>query len=63
VIAGGLCLFYYSPATTFMLGKAPGIAQPDDTPLVWTLLFLSVIMLQAEFFQRRPSLHKSVSQV
>jgi hypothetical protein len=24
VIAGGLCLFYYSPATAFMLGKAPG---------------------------------------
>ncbi|AFM27423.1 hypothetical protein [Desulfomonile tiedjei] len=55
-IAGGLCiyLFYYSSATTFLLGKVPGIAQPDDTPLVWTLLYLTVIMIQADFFQYWP---------
>lgn len=56
VIIGGylIRLFYYSAASTYVLGKVPGIAQPDDTPLVWTILFLSVIMIQAEFFDRWP---------
>jgi hypothetical protein len=54
--AGGaiLYLFYYSPASTALLGKVPGIAQPDDTPLVWTMLFLSVVMIQADFFEGWP---------
>jgi hypothetical protein len=52
---GGLFyLFYYSPASTMLLGKVPGIAQPEDTPLVWTLLFLSVVMIQADFFRGWP---------
>lgn len=56
VIVGGLLirLFYYSAASTYVLGKVPGIAQPDDTPLVWTILFLSVVMIQAEFFSGWP---------
>ncbi len=56
VIAGGCLIrvFYYSAASTLVLGKVPGIANPDDTPLVWTILFLSVIMIQAEFFNRWP---------
>lgn len=51
-MAGGLLIywFYYSAASTFVLGKVPGIGQPDDTPLVWTILFLAIIMMQAEFF-------------
>lgn len=55
-MAGGLAIywFYYSPATTYLLGKVPGIAQPDDTPLVWTLLYLCVIMIQADLFQNWP---------
>jgi hypothetical protein len=54
-VGGGLFyLFYYSPASTMLLGKVPGIAQPEDTPLVWTLLFLSVVMIQAEFFRGWP---------
>jgi amino acid transporter, AAT family len=55
-IAGGmLCYwFYYSPLATFFLAKVPGIAQPGDTSLVWTILFLSVIMVQAEFFEGWP---------
>lgn len=54
--AGGavLYLFYYSSASTLLLGKVPGIAQPDDTPLVWTMLFLSVVMVQADFFEGWP---------
>jgi hypothetical protein len=58
---GGMAIyyFYYSPASTVLLGKVPGIAQPDDTPLVWTMLFLLVVMVQAEFFGgwplKRPS--------
>ncbi len=55
-MAGGLLiyLFYYSPASTFFLAKVPGVAQPDDKPLVWTLLFLSIILVQSEFFDGWP---------
>lgn len=47
---GALNLFYYSSAATRMLGKVPGVAQPEDTPLVWTLLFLSVVLVQRDLF-------------
>ncbi|MFH0821447.1 MAG: hypothetical protein V2B18_01760 [Pseudomonadota bacterium] len=58
-LGGGLIYwFYYSPAATYILGKVPGIAQPDDTPLVWTLLFLSVIMVHADFFGGIPLYRK-----
>jgi hypothetical protein len=55
-IAGGLLFyaFYYSPLATFFLAKVPGVAQPGDTPLVWILLFLSIIMIQSEFFAGWP---------
>jgi AAT family amino acid transporter len=46
--------FYYSPLGTFFLGKVPGIAQPGDTPLVWTILFLSIVMVHTEFFEGWP---------
>jgi amino acid transporter, AAT family len=56
VLVGAIVIrwFYYSAASTLVLGKVPGIAQPDDTPLVWTILFLSVIMVHADFFESRP---------
>ena len=56
VIVGGMFfhLFYYSSATVFFLGKVPGIAQPDDTPLVWTILFLSIIVIHSDFFEGWP---------
>jgi len=55
-VAGGMLFywFYYSPLATFFLAKVPGIAQPGDTSLVWTILFLSVIMVQADFFEGWP---------
>ena len=55
-IAGGLLFyaFYYSPLATFFLAKVPGFGQPDDTPLVWILLFLSIIMIQSDFFEGWP---------
>ncbi|MBW2468146.1 MAG: hypothetical protein JRE62_02540 [Deltaproteobacteria bacterium] len=55
-IAGGLLFyaFYYSPLATFFLAKVPGVAQPGDTPLAWILLFLSIIMIQSEFFAGWP---------
>jgi hypothetical protein len=55
-VGGGMLFywFYYSPLATFFLAKVPGIAQPGDTPLVWTILFLSVIMVQADFFEGWP---------
>jgi len=52
--------FYYSPLTTFFLARVQGFAQPDDKSLVWTLLFLSIIMIQWEFFEGWP-LKKSKS--
>ncbi len=54
VIAGVIYVFYYSPLSTLILGKVPGIAQPDDTPLVWTMLFLTVILVHTEFFRLWP---------
>jgi hypothetical protein len=48
--AAALYLFYYSPAATRLLGKVPGIAQPEDTSLVWTLLFLAVVLVQRDLF-------------
>ena len=41
--------FYYSNLSVWLLGKVPGVAQPDDTPLVWTMLFLSVVIVHAQF--------------
>lgn len=60
---GGLVLhcFYYSRLTTILLGKVQGMAQPDDTPLVWTLLFLSIILIQVYFFEGWPLSKKKVS--
>ncbi|MFY9941795.1 MAG: hypothetical protein WAK57_06440 [Desulfobacterales bacterium] len=52
--AGALYGFYYSPLATFFLAKVPGVAQPGDTPLVWTIIFLSVIMIQADFMKGWP---------
>jgi len=55
-VAGGLLIywFYYSSLTSFFLGKVEGWAQPDDKPLVWTLLFLAVVLIQAQFFHNWP---------
>jgi hypothetical protein len=55
-MGGGLLFywFYYSPLATFFLAKVPGFAQPGDTPLVWILLFLSIIMIQRDFFSGWP---------
>jgi AAT family amino acid transporter len=55
-IAGGIMFyaFYYSPLATIVLAKVPGVAQPGDTPLVWTFLFVSMIMLHTKFFRTWP---------
>lgn len=49
-----LYLFYYSNLSTLLLGKVPGVGQPEDTPLVWTLLFIGVVLIQSEFFRGWP---------
>ena len=56
VIVGGFLIhwFYYSSVSTYVLGKVPGFGQPDDTPLVWTILFLAIVMMQSEFFGGLP---------
>ncbi len=61
--AGGVLIrwFYYSSAASFILGKVPGIAQPDDTSLVWTILFLSVVLIQANFFGNWPLQRKTTT--
>ena len=62
-VAGGLLTywFYYSPLAVVVLGKVPGRAQPDDQPLVWTLLFLAVLLMQVQFFHNWP-LRRAESQ-
>ena len=59
--AGGMLIywFYYSSLATFFLAKVVGFAQPGDTPLVWMLLFLSIILIQSEFFNGWPLRKKS----
>ena len=59
--AGGMLIywFYYSPLATFFLARVEGFAQPDDKPLVWTLLFLSIVLIQSEFFNGWPLRKKS----
>ena len=59
--AGGLLIywFYYSPLTKFFLGKVEGWGQPDDKPLVWTMLFLAVVLIQGEFFHNWPLRRKT----
>jgi hypothetical protein len=49
-----LHVFYYSDVATRLLGKVPGMAQPEDTPLVFTLLFLAVVLVQRDLFERWP---------
>jgi hypothetical protein len=53
--------FYFSPLSTVVLAKVEGFAQPGDTPLVWLLLFLSIILIQSEFFDGWPIKHKERS--
>lgn len=55
-VGGGLLIywFYYSPASKVVLGKLEGWGQPDDQPLIWILLFLSVVMIQGSFFAGWP---------
>jgi AAT family amino acid transporter len=55
-VAGGMLLywFYFSSLATFFLAKVSGFAQPGDTPLVFTLLFLSVVLVHRDFFFRWP---------
>ncbi|MFO7667698.1 MAG: hypothetical protein R6V76_13835 [Desulfobacterales bacterium] len=60
-IAGGMLFyaFYYSSLATLVLAKVPGFAQPGDTPLVWIFLFLSVIIIQMDFFEGWPLSRRS----
>jgi hypothetical protein len=51
--------FYFSPLATFFLAKVEGFAQPGDTPLVWALLFLSIVLIQSEFFEGWPLKRKN----
>ncbi len=50
----GLHLLYYAPIGDRLLGKVRGFAQPEDTPLVWTLLVLALVLAQRDFFARWP---------
>ncbi len=54
LLGAAFYFFYYSDLSTLLLGKVPGLAQPEDTPLAWTMLFLSVVLIQAEFFAGWP---------
>ncbi|MFW6053133.1 MAG: hypothetical protein ACOC8I_04420 [Desulfosalsimonas sp.] len=55
-VVGGMLIywFYFSPLAVFFLARVEGFAQPDDKPLVWVLLFLGIILVHNEFFDRWP---------
>lgn len=53
VIALLIMWFYYAAGPIF-LGTVPGIAQPEDTPLCWTFLMLSIVMMHRYFFSGYP---------
>jgi hypothetical protein len=53
-VTAALHAFYYSEAATWLFGKVPGIGQPEDSPLVWSLLFLAVILVQRDLFDGWP---------
>jgi amino acid transporter, AAT family len=47
--------FYYAEGIgTAVLDRVPGIGQPDDTPLAWTLLMLSLMLVYDRFFNAFP---------
>jgi amino acid transporter, AAT family len=47
--------FYYAEGIgTAFLDRVPGFAQPDDTPLAWTILMLSLILAYERFFKAYP---------
>lgn len=52
--AAALYVFYYSAAANRLLGKVQGVAQPEDTPLVWAFLFLTIVLVQRDFFDGWP---------
>jgi AAT family amino acid transporter len=54
VATTALHVFYYSDLGTRLLGKVPGVGQPEDSPLVWSLLFLAVVLVQRDLFDRWP---------
>jgi hypothetical protein len=57
VVVIGLVLrwFYYSePLGSTFLDRVPGIGQPDDTPLCWSILLLCMIMVYDNCFNRFP---------
>jgi amino acid transporter, AAT family len=55
-IIGGLGIhtFYYSSFAGIVFGRLPGFGQPEDTPIVWLFMFVSVIIIQMEFFEGWP---------
>lgn len=53
VLAFLIMWFYYAAGPIF-LGTVPGIAQPEDTPLCWTFLMLSFILIHRHFFSGYP---------
>lgn len=59
-LAAMLHVFYYSSWATLLLGKVPGMAQPEDTPLVFTLLFLSVVLVQRDLLGGWPLRRREV---
>lgn len=54
VVLAILIMWFYYAAGPMLLGTVPGIAQPEDTPLCWTFLMLSIVMMHRYFFGGYP---------
>jgi len=49
-----LFMWFYYAAGPLFLGTVPGIAQPEDTPLCWSFLLVSFMMIHRYFFNAAP---------
>jgi hypothetical protein len=57
ILSIGLLLrwFYYAEGIgAAFLDRVPGIAQPDETSLAWTILMISLILAYERFFNAFP---------
>jgi AAT family amino acid transporter len=59
LILAVLFMWFYYAAGPLFLGTVPGIAQPEDTPLCWSFLLVSFMMIHRYFFNAAPLKNRS----
>jgi len=59
LILAVLFMWFYYAAGPIFLGTVPGIAQPEDTPLCWSFLMVSFMLIHRYFFNAAPLKNRS----